>query len=200
MQCEMLGIELNITCTNKVIICFKSGIPLNSIGIIQVFISISTTNFHIVDILTSFFRYLKNLDILSIYLNNIINQLICQNGINILIFCKWKHLWFFIHKNNKIAASIHLTKAKLCQVHNCFRHLLVNKLYKLLPQTGHDIEYKTIKMIDKFCYYCQNKGKAPQHFKFTLKKDIDFNYKIIINIIYPDGKPVFHTIDATIAF
>lgn len=39
-------------------------------------------------------------------------------------------------------------------------------------------------MINKFYYYCQIKGEALQHFKFTLKKDFDFNYKIIVDIMY----------------
>ena len=55
-------------------------------------------------------------------------------------------------------------------------------------------------MINKFCHYCQIKGKAPYHFKFILKKDVDFNYKIIIDIIYLDGKLVFHGVDAATAF
>ncbi len=76
----------------------------------------------------------------------------------------------------------------------------MNKLHKLLIQTGHDIEYKIIKMINKFCHYCQIKGEASQRFKFTLKKDVDFNYKIIVDIMYLDGKPVLHTIDVAMAF
>ena len=69
-----------------------------------------------------------------------------------------------------------------------------------MTQAGHNIEHKTIGMINKFCYYCQIKGKAPRHFKFTLKKDVDFNYKIIVDVIYLDGKPVFHAVDAATAF
>ena len=58
--------------------------------------------------------YSKDIDILGIYLNNITNQLICQDGKNIQIICKWGHPWFFINKNNKIATSIFFTEAKLC--------------------------------------------------------------------------------------
>lgn len=55
-------------------------------------------------------------------------------------------------------------------------------------------------MIYKFCYYCQIKGKAPKQFKFILKKDINLNYKIIVNIIYLDKKPIFHVIDIATIF
>ena len=55
-------------------------------------------------------------------------------------------------------------------------------------------------MIIKFCHYCQMKGKSPQHFKFTLKIDVDFNYEIIVDIIYLDGKPLLHAVDAATVF
>ena len=55
-------------------------------------------------------------------------------------------------------------------------------------------------MINKFCHYCQIKGKASQCFKFILKKDVDFNYKIIVDIMYLDGKPILHKVDAITSF
>ena len=100
------------------------------------------------------------MNILSIYLNNITNQFICQDGKSIPIFRKWGHLYFFVNTNIMIAASIHLTETELCQVFTCFGHLSVNKLHKLLTRAGQDVKYKTFKMINKFCYYYQIKGKA----------------------------------------
>jgi hypothetical protein len=32
--------------------------------------------------------------------------------------------------------------------------------------------------------------KSPGRFKFTLKDDYEFNYSIIIDVMYLDGKPV----------
>ena len=101
------------------------------------------------------------MDILGIYLNNFTNQLICQDGKSIPIFHKWGHPWFFINKNNKIAAGIHLSETELCQVYTRFGHPSVNNLHKLLTRAGHDIEHKIIEMIIKFCYYCQIKDEAP---------------------------------------
>ena len=69
-----------------------------------------------------------------------------------------------------------------------------------MTRAGHDIEHKAIKMINKFCHYCQIKGKAPRQFKFILKKDDDFNYKIIVDVMYLDVKPVLHAVDAATAF
>ena len=200
LQHEIPEIELDTTRTNEAIICFGSGMSLSSIDIVQVFISVGTTNFHIVDTPTSFLLCLKDMDTLGIHLNNITNQLICQDGKNIPIFCKWGYPWFFVNKNNKIAIDIYLIEAKLCRDHTCFEHLSVNKLHKLLTGAGHNIEHKTIEMINKFCHYYQIKGKALRRFKFTLKKDVDFNYEIIVDIMYLDKKPVLHAVDATTAF
>ena len=55
-------------------------------------------------------------------------------------------------------------------------------------------------MTNKFCHYCQIENKIPEQFKFILKKDVDFNYKIIIDIMYLDKNIVFHVVDAAITF
>jgi hypothetical protein len=43
-------------------------------------------------------------------------------------------------------------------------------------------------------------GKLPGQFKFTLKDDYEFNYSIVINILYLKGKPVLQVIDLAISF
>lgn len=62
------------------------------------------------------------------------------------------------------------------------------------------MEYKTIGVFDKFCYHCLIKGKTQQQFKFTLKKNIDFNYEIIIDVMYLDRLLVFNAIDTATTF
>lgn len=156
----MPEIKLYIICANKVIIYFGSRLLWSSIDIVQVLTPIGITNFHVIDISTLFLLYLKDMDIFNMYLNNITNQLICQNSKSISIFYKQRHLWFFVNKNNTIISSIFLIKVELCQVHTCCEYLSVNKLHKLLIQTGHDIKHIAIKMINKFYYYCQIKDKA----------------------------------------
>ncbi len=96
--------------------------------------------------------------------------------------------------------GIFLTKEELRQVHTCFGYPLVNKLYKLLRWAGHDIENKAIKMIKKFCPYCQIKGEALRQFKFILKKDVDFNYGIIIDVMYLYEKLVLHAVEVATGF
>lgn len=46
--------------------------------------------------------------------------------------------------------------------------------------------HKTIKIINKFYYYYQIYVETSGYFKFILKKNVNFNYKIIIDIIYLD--------------
>ncbi|EJT69734.1 hypothetical protein GGTG_12617, partial [Gaeumannomyces tritici R3-111a-1] len=41
---------------------------------------------------------------------------------------------------------------------------------------------------------------ALRQFKFTLKNDKDFNYKIIVNVCYLSNKPIFYIINESIKF
>jgi hypothetical protein len=43
-------------------------------------------------------------------------------------------------------------------------------------------------------------GKSPGRFKFTLRDDYNFNFEVIINVIYLNGKPVLQVIDAATFF
>lgn len=99
-----------------------------------------------------------------------------------------------------MTTSIFFTKAKFYKIYNGFVQLLINKMHKLLTSIGYNIEYKTIKIINKFYRYCQIKSKAAILLKYILKKDINFNYKINIDIIYFDAKLIVHVIDTGIAF
>jgi len=42
--------------------------------------------------------------------------------------------------------------------------------------------------------------KSPSRFKFTLKDNYKFNYTVIINVIYLDGKPVLQVVDSLTLF
>jgi hypothetical protein len=42
--------------------------------------------------------------------------------------------------------------------------------------------------------------KLPGQFKFTLKDDHEFNYSIIMDILYLDEKPVLQVIDSSTLF
>ncbi len=42
--------------------------------------------------------------------------------------------------------------------------------------------------------------KSLGRFKFTLKDDHEFNYSVIIDVMYLDGKPILQVIDSVTAF
>jgi hypothetical protein len=43
-------------------------------------------------------------------------------------------------------------------------------------------------------------GKSPERFKFTLRDDYNFNFEIIIDVMYLDSKPVLQVVDAATSF
>ena len=43
-------------------------------------------------------------------------------------------------------------------------------------------------------------AKLPSRFKFTLKDDYEFNYTVIIDVIYLDSKPVLQVVDSSTLF
>jgi hypothetical protein len=42
--------------------------------------------------------------------------------------------------------------------------------------------------------------KSPSRFKFNLKDDYEFNYSVVIDVIYLDSKLVFYVIDIFMFF
>lgn len=93
-----------------------------------------------------------------------------------------------------------LTNTKLHQLHYQFKHLSIKRLQKLLTHTGHNINTKALTQISKFCHYYQIYSKSSRQFHFTLQDDVNFNYSIIIDIMYINDKPVLHIVDKAICF
>ena len=42
--------------------------------------------------------------------------------------------------------------------------------------------------------------KSPGRFKFTLKDNHEFNYLVVINVLYLKGKPVLQVVNSVTAF
>ena len=49
--------------------------------------------------------------------------------------------------------------------------------------------------LTKYYAHCQRYGKSLGRFRFNLREDINFNYSIIVDIMYIDRKPVLHIVD-----
>src|SRR6266702_3875682 len=62
------------------------------------------------------------------------------------------------------------------------------------------MDITVLKKLTKFYHQCQIYKKFPGRFKFTLKDDHEFNYSVIINIMYLNGKPVLQIVDFTTTF
>ena len=97
-------------------------------------------------------------------------------------------------------AWCHLTETELRQLHRRFGHPSVQRLTNVLQRAGHDVNTAVLKKLTKFCHQCQMHEKSPGRFKFTLKDDHEFNYSVIIDVMYLDGKPVLQVIDSATAF
>ena len=195
---EVPSVRLDATRAGEASIRFGGGKSLSSIGTVKVGTPIGLVDLHVVDVPTPFLMCLQDMDRLGVYLNNVANELICNNGQRIPVTRRWGHPWFFL---SKIAmTAIYLTEAEMRRLHSRFGHPSVPKLHKLLTRAGHDVKYEAIEMIRKFCHYCQIKGDAPKRFKFTLRDDADFNHEVIVDVMYLEGKPVLHLVDAATSF
>ncbi len=167
---------------------------------------------------TSFLLCLNDFDRLNIYFNNLINQIVQYEHINMkrrhLVIRRYEHaflLWKmliqflileFIEKNSCLLIEIELRR-----LHRRFEHFSARRLYEILERFDHDddVESRAIKHLIKFCHHCQMHEKSFDRFIFSIKnEDIQFNYSIMINILYmkhkSDNKSVLHIMNETIRF
>ncbi len=94
----------------------------------------------------------------------------------------------------------YLTDIELHCLHHCFGHLSMHCLYQLLERSRYDIELQILQHLTKYCEQSQKHGQSLGHFIFNFKDDLDFNYNIIIDIMYIGDKPVFHLVDEATFF
>lgn len=52
-----------------------------------------------------------------------------------------------------------------------------------------------LQQLTDYCHQCQLNGKSPGRFRFTLRDDVEFNFSIIVDICYLEGKPTLHIVD-----
>jgi hypothetical protein len=89
----------------------------------------------------------------------------------------------------------YLTDVELKHLHRRFGHPLIERLRRILERSEHEFDIKALEHLTRYCYYCQKYRKSPGRFKFTLKDDIDFNYLIVVDIMYIDGLPILYIVD-----
>jgi hypothetical protein len=189
-----------------------------TLGFVDLNTSLEMITFHIVEINISFLLCLNDFDRLSIYFNNLINEIVqyehtSKKRRHFVIrryghaFLLWKmliqHLILeFIEENSCL-----LTEIELRRLHRRFEHLSARRLYEILERSGHEVEPRAIEHLTKFCHHCQMHGKFSGRFIFSIRdEDIQFNYSIVIDILYmkwksaDNNKSVLHIVNEATRF
>jgi hypothetical protein len=98
--------------------------------------------------------------------------------------------------------SCYLIETELRQLHRRFDHSSIRKLHNLLKRFDHETEKSILKKLIKFCIFCQKHEKFSERFKFILRNDVNvnFNYSIIIDIMYIDNHSILHVVDEATRF
>ncbi|KAF1357346.1 hypothetical protein EJ07DRAFT_128601, partial [Lizonia empirigonia] len=172
-----------------------------SLGDVTVATPFGPIKFAVMPTNTPFLLCLADMDHHGIYLNNIDNVLV-HEGKEYPVIRKWGHPWLLLGDSQETAAY-HLTEAELTQLHRRFGHPAAARLHRILSEAGHeDIPKITIENINKFCHQCQIVGgRRPGRFKFTLRdKDLDFNSRLIVDVMNLDKRPVLHAVDEATGF
>jgi PhoPQ-activated pathogenicity-related protein len=70
-----------------------------------------------------------------------------------------------------------------------------------LRNTGHDdIKEAILEKIQKFCHFYQLYDPLPRRFKFSIKDESYFNYKVVIDVVYLGERNALYIIDLDTSF
>jgi hypothetical protein len=179
---------------------FGDNSDIRSLGTIGVNTPFGTVHFEVVPANTPFLFCLNDMDKHNVYFNNVRDVLV-HGDKEYPVVWKWGHPWLLIDEAKKSIAWCHFTETELRQLHRRFGHPAAERLHRLLTRASYDeIDKATIKKITKFCHQCQMHSNAPGCFKFTLRDDMEFNYQVLVDIMFIDEKPVLHILDMATSF
>jgi hypothetical protein len=198
LQKKDLSIQIDTSTAGSNTIRFGKGTATVK-GIVRVPTPLGTINFYVVPTNTPFLLCLQDMDAMGVRFDNLKNVLIQGNKV-IPIVRKWGHPWMLLDKLEKTITWSHLTETELRQIHRRFGHPSVQRLANILQRAGYDVRTEAIQKLTKFCHQCQMHSKSPGRFKFTLKDDYEFNYSVIIDVLYLESKPVLQAVDSATAF
>jgi hypothetical protein len=94
----------------------------------------------------------------------------------------------------------YLIETELRQLHRRFDHSSIRKLHDLLERFDHEVKKSALKKLSKFCIFCQKHEKSSKRFKFILRDDVNFNFSIIVKIMYIENNLILHVIDEATRF
>jgi hypothetical protein len=181
-----------------------------SLKSITIDIPIELMKFHVIKTNTSFLLSLADMNRLKVYFNNVENILfmITKNRSLSIIrrfdhdFLLWKNSYSL---HSYIAQSFkfnfcYLIDVELRQLHRRFDHSFITKWHDLLKRSNHDVKKSIIEKLTRFCIFCQKYAKCSERFKFTSKDEINFNYSVIVDIMYIENRLILHVIDNVTRF
>lgn len=96
--------------------------------------------------------------------------------------------------------SMFLIDVELRQLHRCFGHSFVHRLQNILKQLNQKINVDAFNYFTKYCEHCQKHDRLLDQFSFIIKKNINFNLHVIVNILYIFAKLVFYLVNEAICF
>ena len=199
---EHPSFTMDTSRAGEAVVRFGKGPEATSMGTVEVTTPVGKIIFHVLKSPTPFLFCVRDMDKLNVYLRNTTSELVKQLGsekeVTFPIMWKWGHPWFFVSKRE---AGAFFTEKELRRLHRRFGHPSVDRLSRLLRNAGHEVDIPGLEAINKFCHQCQLHEQAPRRFKFTLKDDYDFNYEIVVDVMYLLGnKPVLHAVDTATSF
>jgi hypothetical protein len=205
------SIDLNRTKTDSVNVQFEIE-STASLKSLIIDISIELVEFHMIKTDTSFLLNLADMNELKIYFNNVENILfmITKNR-NLSIIRGFDHD-FLLWKNSYslhsyIAQSFnfyfcYLIDIEFRQLHRRFEHSFIMKLHDLLKRFDHEVKKAVLKKLTKLCIFCQKYAKSSERFRFILKDNANcnFNYSIIVDVMYIENHLILHVVDDVTRF
>ena len=201
------SVQIDRSTAGQHIIRFGKG-KATSCGTIRVQTPVGHIVFQVVPTNTPFLFCLADMDRMGVRFDNLENVLV-QGDKRIPIVRKWGHPWLLLHQQKyqleRSVAWSHLTEPELRQLHRRFGHPSAHRLFRILQRAGYqETGIKVIEQLVKYCHHCQMHQKSPSRFRFTLKDDHDFNFCVIIDILYlssqEGSKPVLQVVDSATSF
>lgn len=192
------SIKIDKSTAGEHTIRFGKGTAV-SLGTVRVQTPLGLITFCVVPTNTPFLLCIEDMDKLGVKLDNLHNLLV-QGEKRVPVIRKWGHPWLLLNQREKSIAWSHLTEVELRQLHRRFGHPSVRRLLRILQRAGQEVEKKAIKHLTKYCHHCQMNQNSPGRFKFSLKDDFDFNFSVIVDVLYLNGKPVLQVVDSATSF
>ncbi|POS85249.1 hypothetical protein EPUL_003471 [Erysiphe pulchra] len=185
-------LELDKTQAGKVKISGIGACVFTSIGAVVLNTPIGQISFHLIPCNIPFLLRLSDMKHFEAT-PDVVNIRMLKNGKAVAqVFEKYGHLWMTLGHFE--------TLFELRIIHRRWGHPSATRMWKVLQRAGHDAEFKTSHHLTKFFRECQLNANRPLRFKFTLRKDNEFNHTIYVGVVYLEDGPCMHVIDAATAF